>query len=180
MTASFDQPQEYVAVGAVRRPFGVRGQCYVEAIGETLSRMKRGSMVRAGIDAAKTTRLTICDIRDTDKGLVIRFEGYDDCDQVGQLRGFLLFCAKNDLPALSGGRHYHFELEGMTVVAQESGREIGVVTGVISFPTVEALEVLRKNGQSVYISLSRGIVHTIDRATRRIVVAETMLDEVLQ
>lgn len=168
-----------VAIGVIRRPFGVHGQCYVEAFGRTLSLLSRGEQVYAGHTPSNVSGLCLAETKDTSNGHVCRFEGYDDRDAVGLLRGKYLFLPQERLPALAKGEHYHFELEGMRVVTAGSGREIGTVTGVKSFPTVDALEVARQNGEPLLVSLSEGIVQTIDRSARRIVVSESMLDEIL-
>jgi 16S rRNA processing protein RimM len=170
---------ERVAIGVVRKPHGVRGECAVSGFGDTLSRLSAPVTLWLGSDPQTAKEITVTGIRETPKGFLCSFDGYNDMDSAGTLRDKLLFCGKGCLPRLDKGRHYGFELEGLTVAAEEDGAVIGIVTAVEEYPTVASLEVRRDNGTIMTIAMTPGVVKAIDKEKGVITVSRSALDELL-
>ncbi len=168
-----------VAIGAIRRPVGLKGHCYVEAYGSTLTGFLMPVVLQAGPDPSSVKELVVLELRSVPQGLIARFEGYGDVDASGVLKGLYLFCRQSRLPPLSKGQHYHFELEGLAVVGAESGRLIGTVISVESYPTVDALEVRRENGSTVIVSMSKDVVKTVDVEGGAVTVFESAIEDIL-
>lgn len=168
-----------VAIGMVRRPVGLKGECYAEAFGATLESLSPPAALRGGTDPATTRELVLRTMRKTPRGPVCSFEGIDDVDAAGTLRGWYLFCGRDLLPPLPKGRHYHFELEGLTVRGAESGRLIGTVAAVRSYPTVDALEVRKGDGSTILISMTGETVKAVDTARGAVTVAESAIEEIV-
>jgi 16S rRNA processing protein RimM len=170
---------DLVAIGMVRRPVGLKGWCYVEALGETLPALQLPGSLRAGRDPASTRDLVLREKKNSPQGLVCKFEGIDDVDTAGTLRGLYLFCGRDCLAPLPGARHYHFELEGLTVVGADSGRTIGLVAAIQNFPTTDALEVRKEDGTTILISMTQGIIRSVDQAGGVIAVSDSAIEEIL-
>ena len=170
---------QMIAIGRVRKPFGLKGHCYVDAFGKSLPALKAPCRVFIGRSEEAVEESMLCEKKDTSRGFICRFETRKSVEQAQTLRGAYLFLEKNDLPVAKGNEYYHFELEGMTVVAVPDNKCLGVVTEVQSFPTTDALNVRREDGSSVLISLRKGIIANIDRDNRCINVHASALEQII-
>jgi 16S rRNA processing protein RimM len=176
---SSDEAPQRIAIGCVRKPFGLKGHCYVEAFGKALPALRVPSKVLVGRSAETANEAMLREKKETPKGYICRFDGQEDVDQVQTLRGAYLFMEQNRLPPPEGNEYYHFELEGMTVIALPENKPIGVVLEVQNFPTVDALNIRREDGSEVLISLRQGIIAKIDRENNCINVHGSALEQIL-
>jgi len=174
------KPEEPVAIGVVRKPFGIAGQCYVSAFGDTMSYLKAPFDILIGKDAAGAVPIKVTELRQSPKGFTLRFDGVADMNAAEKLRDAMLFLNNADLPQLNNGKHYSFELVGLTVVAQEDQSAIGVVVGVESYPTVDCLDVRRENGTTFLLSMTPGVVQKIDKQAGCVVVMKSAIAELLE
>jgi 16S rRNA processing protein RimM len=170
---------EPVAIGIVRKPHGVRGECCVSGFGDTLSLMSAPVKLWLGRDEKTAREMTVTEIKENPKGFICRFEGCDTMDSAEALRDLLLFCGSGSLPELDKGRHYSFELEGLTVVAEEDGKAIGTVIDVESYPTVDCIDVRLDNGATLAIAMTPGVIKRVDKAEGSITVSRSAIEELL-
>jgi len=123
---------ETVAVGRVLRPHGVRGEVVVEVLTDVPDRFQKGSRVlgvRDGAPAMQRVPLIVATGRVHKTGAVVRFEGYDDRDRAGELRGLDLEIPRAEVPKARRGTYYHFELLGC--LCRDHGQELGRVVEVV-------------------------------------------------
>jgi 16S rRNA processing protein RimM len=170
---------DLIAIGVIRRPKGLQGDCYVNAFGTTLPSLKPPVTLVAGPDSARTQQLVLCSLRVSPQGYLCRFEGRQNMDSAGDLRGFYLFCSRDMLPKLPGGKHYHFELEGLTVVTDGTGQTVGTVISVQSFPTADALEVRKDDGSTILVSMTAGVIQAVDVQEGVIRVSGSAIEEIV-
>ena len=170
---------ELIAIGQVRKPFGLKGHCYVDGFGKALAGLVAPCGVLLGESERQTRQVVINEIRASPRGYVCRFEGSDSRDGAETYRGGFLFLDKNELVPLKGNEYYHYELEGMTGVTSGTNKPIGVVTEVQNFPTMDALNVRKDDGSSVLIALGKGIIEKIDRDNKSIIVSESALEQII-
>jgi 16S rRNA processing protein RimM len=176
---ALERDKELIAIGCVRRPFGLKGHFFLEAFGKALSALKTPRRVFQGKSEQQTTAAMLSEIRKSPRGFIGKFEGHDTCEAAEILRGVYLFLEKNELPQLRGNEYYSFELQGMSVVAVPSLKTIGIVVEIQSFPTVDALNVRKEDGSMVLISMNKGIIEKIDREKQCIVVSESALEQII-
>lgn len=170
--------ENLVAIGAIRRPFGLKGECYVEPLGETLCALVLPFVLQGGPDPATVREIVLLQLRDGPRGPLCRFQGFDDVDVAGTLRGWYLFCERTQLPPLGDGKHYHFELEGLSVVGGESGKLIGTIVTVREYPTVDALDVRKEDGSVIAIPMTPDAIKSVDKAAGVVTVSESAIEEV--
>ena len=170
---------ERIAIGRVRKPFGLRGQFYADAFGKALGALRAPKRVLCGMNETDATFITLSQIKETPRGCIGKIEGIDTIDEAQMLRGKYLFLEKTELPSLENNEYYHFELEGMTVVDQQTDKPVGVVTGMQSFPTTDALVVRRDDGTTVLIAMNSGIIQKIHREKGCISVNGSALEEIV-
>jgi 16S rRNA processing protein RimM len=170
-------PDGRVAIGVVRKPHGVDGQCAVSAFGVTLSRLSAPVKLWLGRDAQTAHEITVTGIRENPKGFLFKFDGCDDMDSAGALRDLFLFCNEGSLPRLEKGMHYGFELEGLTIVSEENGAKIGIVSAVGNYPTVDCLEVRKDDGTTMVIAMAPGVIKAVDTDKGTITVSRSAIME---
>ena len=120
---------ETVAVGRVLRPHGVRGEVVVEVLSDVPARFKKGSRLTGVREGVGKITLTVAAARVHKTGAVVRFEGYEDRDRAGELRGLDLEVPRAEVPKASRGTYYQFELLGC--LCRDHGAELGRVVEVV-------------------------------------------------
>lgn len=106
---------------------------------------------------------------------MLKLKGIEDANDAARLRGHHVEVARGDAPELPEGVHYVAELVGMLVV-DESGQELGRVTGVVETGGTDVLRVRegarapveQEESEEYLIPLAREYVRSIDAAGRRI------------
>jgi len=120
---------ETVAVGRVLRPHGVRGEVVVEVLSDVPARFQKGSRLTGVREGGAKMPLTVAASRVHKTGAVVRFEGYEDRDRAGELRGLDLEIPRAEVPKARRGTYYQFELLGC--LCRDRGEELGRVVEVV-------------------------------------------------
>jgi 16S rRNA processing protein RimM len=170
---------ELIAIGQVRKPFGLKGHCYADGFGRALAGLSSSCMVLLGQSELQTRPVVISEIKASPRGYVLRFEGSESRDSAESLRGEFIFLEKTELSPLKDNEYYHYELEGMKVVTSGTSKPVGVVMEVQNFPTMDALNVRKEDGSMVLIALGKGIIEKIDRDNECVIVSETALEQLI-
>ena len=150
---------DWVSVGRVGRPHGLRGDFVVERASEAPERFAVGARVYVAREPA-----TVVDSKRSGGRLVIRLDRPVE-------RGGALELPRAELPPPDEGSYYAFQLAGLTV-EEEGGRELGRVAEVE--PGV-ANDVLRLDS-GVGLPLVEDCVREVDLGAGRILVARGFAD----
>ena len=118
---------EYLVVGFVRRPHGVKGEMLMDIHTDFPERIKTGLTVYVG---EQYQPLVIASLRTHAKGLLIRFRGTKTPEDAGLYRNTWVYVPTADRPELPEGEYYHHQLLGLNVVTDE-GVELGVLVDII-------------------------------------------------
>jgi 16S rRNA processing protein RimM len=170
---------QLIAIGQVRKPFGLKGHCYVDGFGSGLARLKSPCPVLVGPGETQARPVVIAELKSSPRGFVCRFDGAGDRDAAEAFRDVFIFVDQSELAPLKGNEFYHFELEGMTVVTAREQKPVGVVLNVENFPTVDALNVRKEDGSMIIIALGKGIIEKIDRENKCVVVSDSALEQII-
>jgi 16S rRNA processing protein RimM len=168
-----------IAIGRVRKPFGLKGLFYADAFGRALGMLSLPARVFCGKDEGGATAVTVSEMRETPRGFIGKFAGIDSIESAQVFRETYLFLEKNDLPDLGEREYYHFELEGLSVVALPENKAVGTVVDLESFPTTDALVVRKDDGSTFLIAMKSGMIRKIDRANGYIFVDGAALEEIV-
>jgi len=138
-------PEAWVPLGEVARPHGVRGELRVQPynrdsdllleLDEVLVRFPEGDEQEVSVDAA----------RRANDAILVKLHSVDDRDRAAELRGAKLCARRGDFPKLEPGEFYACDVEGARVVAP-TGEELGRVTELRTYPTVDVLVVKATDG----------------------------------
>ncbi|HEX9942887.1 MAG TPA: ribosome maturation factor RimM [Thermoanaerobaculia bacterium] len=160
-----DDLPETVAVGRVLRPHGVRGEVVVEVLSDVPGRFKKGSRITGVREGAPPISLTVAASRAHKSGAVVRFEGYEDRDQAGELRGLDLEVPRSEVPKAPRGTYYQFELLGC--LCRNGGEELGRVVEVVEDGGGVML-IVEGEGQRVPVPFVKEFLRKVDVAAGRI------------
>jgi 16S rRNA processing protein RimM len=160
-------PDEWVPLAEVARPHGVRGELRLKVFNadsdvllgqeEVLVRLKEGEEHEVSVDHA----------RRADQAILLKLHSVDDRDRAEELRGALICAKRAAFPTLDDGEFYACDVLGAVVRAPlEEGLapvEIGKVTELRSYPSVDALIIAASDGGRDWeIPLVAAFVKSVD------------------
>ena len=169
---------DWVALAVVARPHGVRGEVRVHpynADSDLLYRVEKFFLRKPrptqGPPVKEPHELPIEDIRPTQDAILIKFHGVDDRNAADALRGTEVCLRRRDFPPAEDGEFYACDVIGATVLLGE--REIGAVSSLSSYPTVDVLLVEGPEGrwevpltdgyiEEVRVEAGRVLLRTLD------------------
>jgi 16S rRNA processing protein RimM len=153
---------QWVLLGRVLVPFGVKGWVKVEPFTETPESLRKFGEWRLGrgepSDAWQTVR--IAESASHSGNVVARFEGCGDRDAALLFRGMGIAVPRALLPAVKPGEYYQSDLVGLQVLNMQ-GEELGQVAGLFSNGAHEILRVEHDGGERL-LPLVPAIVQGVD------------------
>ncbi len=138
---------EYLVVGFLRRPHGVRGDLLMDLHTDFPERLKTGRTVFVG-DAYQP--MVIASLRPHAAGRLIRFRGIRSPEDAGLYRNTWVYVSSADRPALPEGEYYHHQLIGLNVATDE-GRELGVLVDILETGANDVYVVRAADGNEVLL-----------------------------
>jgi 16S rRNA processing protein RimM len=166
-----------VAIARIGRARGLHGLCNVFPFGQTLESLGCPVKVLVGREGAAPVPMVLAAVQQVGNGLVCRFEGVSDRTGAERLTNQVVSVRFEDLPQLQPGAYYHFELEGMEV--HDGQGVVGTVRQTVNLPTTDAIEVSLAGGKTAMVPLQGGVVLSVDRTSRRIVVDGAAMRELM-
>lgn len=126
--------EERLIVGEIRKPHGIKGECYVmPATDDVAGVYAKGRELLLGDPAGRPhlpeTRVRIEGARGFKGGLLVRFAGIADRNAVEPLRGRTLLIRREEVRPLEAGEFFLHDLQGLEVRTVEGDR-VGTVVEV--------------------------------------------------
>ena len=165
-----------LVVARIGRAHGVLGEATIEVrTDQPEDRFFIGSVLAT--EPTTFGPLTITSVRDHNGTLLLGFKGFNDRNQIEELRNVLLL-ADVDIEADSTEDDFHVQQLLQCEVSTQDGLAIGPVTDVINLPGQDVLAV-DYNGREVLIPFVKAIVPIVDVKNRKITVVPPagLLDE---
>lgn len=122
-------------IGKILKTHGIKGDLLVESRSD-FNRFEVGKKVYLNLEGK--IDLTISTIRETNKGLIIRFKGFNDINLVDKFRGLLLYSDED--PILEDDEFHYSEVIGKEAFNQY-GQLIGVVSDIMEVPQGHILRI---------------------------------------
>jgi len=129
---------EFVTVGKIVKPFGVRGQVRVLSLSDVPGRLENLKDVVLETSSGQSLSTEVVDVRCDGRGYLMRFGLFSSPEDVGPYRGAWLKIPQCDVPPAPDGHFYQFQLIGLTVY-EESGEKLGVLEEVLETPAQHLL-----------------------------------------
>ncbi|MDA0737898.1 MAG: ribosome maturation factor RimM [Nitrospirae bacterium] len=151
---------EFVTVGKIVKPFGVRGQVRVLSLTDVPGRLENLREVRLETVSGETLLTEVADVRCEGRSYLVRFTAFSSPEEAGAYRGAWLKIPQSEVPPAPEGHHYQFELIGLTV-KEESGNVLGVLEEVIETPA-QHLFVIRGQGREYLLPALKKMFVKVD------------------
>lgn len=167
---------EYLVVGHVRRPHGIRGEVQVELLtSHPEIAFAPGRVLRLDAESGGA-ELTVVSTRPHKGGLLVQLEGVETRSAAEALLGRDLSAPSSELAPLEAGEVYYHDLVGLEV-ATPDGVVIGRVREVYEAQPADLLAV-SMGEREVLVPFSRRVVRSVDVAGGRLVIEppEGLLD----
>lgn len=159
---------EYLVVGVLRRPYGLKGELVMEVITDFPEQLKVGSAVYVGV---RRTLMTISSTRKHPEGLAIKLLGVDSPEAAGDLRKQAVFVKTADRPPLPAGTYYHHELIGFRVVNQ-NGESIGTLREILQTGANDVYVVSQDQGGEILLPAIASVVLGVEKENKKIRIQE--------
>ena len=155
-----DGGPEFLVVGKLRRPHGLRGDMIMTVWTDFPERLEPGFELFVG-DNHKS--LIIKSVRWHGQNMLIDFEGYIDREQVGVFRNQTVSVRTDDIPALEDGEYYIHELIGLRVVHNEDDVFLGTVNKIIETGAAnDVFLVVADDGKELLLPDIESVIEEID------------------
>jgi 16S rRNA processing protein RimM len=160
---------EWVELGRIKAPFGVRGWLHIESHTdppEGLLKYREWALRRAGGE-----RLTaqVLEGRRHAAGLVAHLRGVDDRGAAAALTGAAIEIERSQLPHLAEREFYRADLLGLRVRNLEGAR-LGAVSHFVDAPAGAVMVVREEAGREHWIPASPPHLRRVDLAAGEILV----------
>ncbi len=159
---------DYVLIGRILRPHGVRGM--LKVMPETDDPQRFHLLKRVWLRRADGTRqeIEVDQVRVIDRSVLLSLRGITTRDAAEAWRGSEIEIPGDQLLPLAENRHYYFELIGLAVMT-EDGEPIGTVKDIISYPANDVYVVMAGD-REVLLPDSPDIIRSIETEKGRIVI----------
>lgn len=137
---SSSQP-EYITIGTVGSPWGLRGHFKVEIETDFPRRFSVSSLVYIGGKPA-----VIREAEWQGRRPVIRIDGVDSEEDAGNLAGQPVEIHRTQLYELPEGVYYHFQLAGLSVKTT-GGKLLGEITDILTVSGADIYVITGQNGE---------------------------------
>jgi 16S rRNA processing protein RimM len=163
------EPQ-YLTVGRVLRPHGVRGEVRVEILTGYPERLSQHShfLLAPPIAPEDITRYPVERVRPHGELALVKLGGCDDRNAAELLRGMLVQIPVENAVPLEEGEHYHFQVIGLEVET-DTGEYLGEVVDVLE-TRANDVYIVRGPAGELLVPAIDDVVLDLDPEARRMVI----------
>lgn len=168
---------EFLVVGKLRRPHGLRGDILMSVLTDFPERLVPENRFYVGEDHQL---LNVREVHWHGKNVLIAFEGYTDRESVGIFRNQMLSVRLDELPSLEDGEMYQHQMLGLKVIQDVDNVLLGTVEKIIETGGAnDVMLVIAEDGTELLLPDIDSVVLDIDidRKEMRVHVLPGLLPE---
>lgn len=167
---------DYLSVGYILKPHGIRGEMKVEPLTDYIERFDELDTLYIK-RAEQYCPIRIMARRYRGNHVFLVLEGYDNLDKTEKLRGQYLWIPRDEARALPEDSFFVADIIGCAVFTEE-GRPLGHVDGIIHTGSNDVYVTKGSMGQILIPGLKK-VVLDVDIQSRKIIVAAQELEGLL-
>lgn len=156
---------DYLTVGVILAPHGVRGDIRIKPLTEKPERFLQAP----SINIKDFGQVKIQNARAHKQFILLKLEGIDDMDAADKMRGLEIIMQKSELEQLPQGRYYAFDIIGLDVYAA-AGEMLGKVVNVLTTGAADVYVVRLVDGNELLLPAIEEVVLEIDIDNKKMVV----------
>ncbi len=162
-SGSPDGEPEYLVVGFLQRPHGVRGEIIMELHTDFPERLKPGRKLYIGTDHEPRTLSTV---RPHPSGMLVKWKGLNTTEEAARFRNQWVFVRASEVPVLPQGQLYQHQLIGLLVV-DEHGTELGELAEILETGANDVYVVRNGSGRELLLPAIESVIMEVDLKHRR-------------
>lgn len=163
------QPPDFVLIGIVARPHGVRGEVCINPVSQVEGRFRLLQAVLINL-GSEVKEFKVEKVRAKGKQVILKLAGIETRDQAEGLRNAEIGVRFADVAPLPEDTFYVFDLIGCHVVGNASG-VIGKVGDVLQMPANDVLVVETQRGE-ILIPFVKCVIRNVDLKNKLISIEE--------
>lgn len=141
--------EKYLRVGVIANTHGVRGEVKVYPTTENIKRFDY--LKEAVIDTGKEKiNVNVTGVKYFKNMVILKFEQYDNMDQVIPLKGMDLLVTRENAIPLAEGEHYIVDMIGCKIITDD-GNTLGELTDVMQTGANDVYVVKTTDGKEVLL-----------------------------
>jgi 16S rRNA processing protein RimM len=160
------QPPEYLDVGLIVRPHGIRGELVLQPFSELIQILKPSIQIHLG---AERTAAIIRGIRPHHSRYLLSIEGCEDRDTAEKLRGEVVCIRFAEAKPLSDGVYYHWQILDMQVFTTE-GDFLGTIVEILETGANDVYVIRDEQGDEILLPAIEDVVVEVDLETSKLIV----------
>jgi len=163
------EESEFVLVGRVVKPHGLRGEVLVRSLTENPDRFAEGAELLVGPDLESAEPVVVAASRNHKDALLVFFDGFHSIEEAETLRNWLIFIDGSELGDLEDDdAFWEHEVVGLDVVHRD-GRTLGKVQEVLARPAQDLWAIATASGE-VLFPAAKELVVAVDLERRKVVI----------
>jgi 16S rRNA processing protein RimM len=159
--------QSFIAVGKIRKPFGLKGYTYIEPLTLDVNRFFDIKECFAGLNEKSLIPLVIESIEPKGDKLTLKFEEYSDRSGIEKLTNFYIYVDERYSIKLPDNQYFMHQLVGLKV-KDEQGNDLGHIKSILELPA-HNLFVIEYKSREVLVPHVDEFVVSIDMVNKIIV-----------
>ena len=152
------QPPDYLVVGRIVRPHGIRGALVVEQYSKLIQSIQPGTEIYLG---TVDTPSIVTSIRSHRGRHLLVIVGCDDRDTADQWRNVEIRLKSGGVESLQEGEYYHWQLLGLQV-RSEDGQELGEIAEIIVTGANDVFIVRDETGGEILLPAIESVIREVD------------------
>ncbi len=152
----------YLAIGYLRRPHGVSGEIIMDLHTDFPERIKSGRRVYIGETYQAETFESV---RVHGNGLLVTLSGCKTPETVGRFRNQWVYVKTGEVPPLSKGQHYKYELINLDVV-DDDGNPLGKLVEILETGANDVYIVRNESGKEILLPAIPSVILNVDMDSR--------------
>jgi 16S rRNA processing protein RimM len=152
------QPQEFLVVGRVLRPHGIRGALVVEGFSDFIHSLRAGSEIHLGPD---NVPLKIVSIRKHKNKYLLTHNASVDRTEAEAYRDFEVKLRFQDTEPLGEGEYFYWQIIGLEVLS-EACEHLGVVAEIRETGANDVYIVRDDEGRELLLPAIKSVILEVD------------------
>jgi 16S rRNA processing protein RimM len=160
---------EWIELGRIRRPFGVKGWLHVESFTDPLEALldyRKWSL--RGVSGGRAAQV-VAEGRSHGGELVVRLEGVEDRQAAQAFVGAVIEVARSELPPTQAREYYRADLIGLAVSNRE-GVDLGVLAHFVEAENGAMMVIKQAAAAERWVPATPEYLWSVDLVAGRIVV----------
>ena len=154
---------EYLVVGFLRRPHGVKGEILMDVHTDFPERLRTGMTVYVDDDQQP---MVIANRRSHGKAMLVRFRGIKNPEDAGIYRNTWVYVPTANRPELPEGEYYHHQLIGLNVLTDD-GKSLGTIVDILETGANDVYVVRDGTGKEILLPAIPPVILDIQLADRQ-------------